>query len=286
MKFAFLSDTHLAAAPMMFSQQKGYPEKLNILIKLLAEKLKDEDVSFVLHSGDIIDKTSPENIIKASDIFSSLGVPVYLSLGNHDVTEPDSYDLWKKHGGFLFPNGEPEYTISDGHLRIHVISTHWEDKLYYWATRQDAHFLSDRVKQLQDELNREPDAIHIICTHSPVFPVPAEQTGFDSPFHNPGSAFNNSVLSITDNCAGLKCVLSGHNHVNSCREYNGVYYVTASSFSETPFEFKIFDFDDKILSMKTVSLFQKTTFGYDYDFNRAFIQGREKDRSFNVPYKQ
>ncbi|MDD2269128.1 MAG: metallophosphoesterase [Eubacteriales bacterium] len=282
MKFAFLTDTHVGASPMMFSQQKGYPENLDTLAKILAEKIKDEGISFVLHGGDIVDSTKPEFITKAADLFAKLGVPVYLTLGNHDVTTPDSLEQWKSFAGCFFPESNPEYTIAKEQLRIHVISTHWEDLPYFWATRQDAHFLSKRVEELKDKISKEPDAIHIICTHSPVFPIPCEQTGFDLPFHNPGETFGNSVLSITESFPNIKCVLSGHNHVNTCNVHNGVHYITASSFSETPFEFKVFELDGKTLKMKTVSLLDKADFGFEYNFGKTFVQGREKDRMFSI----
>ena len=42
-------------------------------------------VDFVLHGGDMIDSTREEHIDRAAEMFR-LSVPVYLCLGNHDLT--------------------------------------------------------------------------------------------------------------------------------------------------------------------------------------------------------
>ena len=43
-------------------------------------------IDFVLHGGDMVDLATVENIRAARDLFS-LSVPVYLCLGNHDMTD-------------------------------------------------------------------------------------------------------------------------------------------------------------------------------------------------------
>lgn len=85
-RLLFISDTHLGAGPMGDQQQKGYPEMLSAILSALQETLRTEGrIDFVLHGGDMIDSTTDANLAGAMVTFE-LSVPVYLCLGNHDVT--------------------------------------------------------------------------------------------------------------------------------------------------------------------------------------------------------
>ncbi len=75
-------------------------------------------------------------------------------------------------------------------------------------------------------------------------------------------------------------VLGAHNHFNMNIDSDGINYVTVSAFTETPFEFKLFETGGRALSMKTVSLASELNFKADYSFNTTFVQGRPCDRSF------
>ena len=68
--------------------------------------------------------------------------------------------------------------------------------------------------------------------------------------------------------------------MNMHLEVDAVNYVTASSFSETPFDFKLFGITPTSISMSTPNLFDRMDFKGEYDFDKTFVQGREKDRSF------
>lgn len=64
-------------------------------------------------------------------------------------------------------------------------------------------------------------------------------------------------------------------------ETDGVHFVTASSLVEAPFEFKLFEIGEDGMAMTTVSLLNRVRFEAVYDFDRTFVQGRERDRAFS-----
>ncbi len=64
-------------------------------------------------------------------------------------------------------------------------------------------------------------------------------------------------------------------------EQEGVNFVTVSALSEVPFEFKVCEVTADRLSMFTVSLQDSLALEGCYDFNKTFVQGREKDRAFS-----
>ena len=280
MKFIFMSDTHFGAAPMGFQQQTGYPEQLCELVGLLKNKIKEYgDIDFVLHSGDIVDSTTKANITGASKLFE-LPVPVYLCLGNHDVTETNSFEQWLMYGSRFFGDSNPDFSIAKDNVMIHVMPTHWETTPFYWATRQDAHFLPEQIARVEKLLEDYPEKIHVLCTHSPVLGIPQEQTGFDYSYHYPGDEFRDVVFAIAKKYPAVKLVLSGHNHVNSHIKAENVHYITASSFSETPFEFKLIEITDDKIEMQTVSLASEVSLKNEYNYNKTLVQGRSKDRAF------
>jgi len=81
MRFAQISDTHIRN----YKYQKEYRQVFSQLYKTL----KEENVDFIIHTGDIAHtktQISPEFVELASDFLSSLAdiAPTYVLLGNHD----------------------------------------------------------------------------------------------------------------------------------------------------------------------------------------------------------
>ena len=80
----------------------------------------------------------------------------------------------------------------------------------------------------------------------------------------------------------LKGVLGGHNHINTHAVLEQAHLITGSSFVETPFEFKAIQVSRGGWSMRTVALLPAVGFATDYDWDRAFVQGRWCDRTVEV----
>jgi predicted MPP superfamily phosphohydrolase len=105
---------------MGYQQQKGYPDKLPAILAALSTYLSArEDIDFVLHGGDMIDVTTDDRIAAAARAFD-LSIPVYLCLGNHDLTAPDAVDRWLTLAPQFFPNGSPDYTIASDDCVLHI----------------------------------------------------------------------------------------------------------------------------------------------------------------------
>ena len=184
-RFIYIADTHLGTTRMAYQQQQGYPEKLkSILSELDAWIRKDGEVDFVLHGGDMINSATEANIREARDVFR-LSVPVYLCLGNHDLTAPDAVDMWLAEAPEFFPGKSPDYFLQFGSGFVHVIPNQWCEIPYYWSDKQEPYFLPHQIVSMDEILKKYPNAVHILATHSPVFGIPVEQTGFDDLLHSP-----------------------------------------------------------------------------------------------------
>jgi len=279
-RFLYIADTHLGADPMGYQQQRGYPEHFGQVLAALSDYIKaDTGIDFVLHGGDMIDATTDDGIRAALDAFD-LAVPVYLCLGNHDLTTSDAVDRWLTLATRFFPGGNPDYTIDTGHCVIHVAPNHWCDVPLYWHGRQDTHLSADQIDRLSRGLEVRPDVPHLLLTHSPVYGLPPEQTGFPAPCHCSNPSFVAQVTSLASNHGSLACILGAHNHMNMRATRHGVEFVTVSALVETPFEFKCFEASTRSLRMATVALAPALDFGAAYDATKAFVQGRSVDRSF------
>ncbi|MCK4624486.1 MAG: hypothetical protein KAV00_04190, partial [Phycisphaerae bacterium] len=181
----------------------------------------------------------------------------------------------------FFPNGAPNFSIQSDNCFIHVTPNQWCRTPYYWKREEEElQFLSDQINGLEASLAKHPDAIHIFSTHGSALGVPSEQTGFEDSYDSPEESFSRVVFDLVRRHPQIRCVLSGHNHINTHVEQDGVHFVTASGLVETPFEFKVIEAGPEMLKMSTVNLVRQVDVEAEYDYNKTYVQGREKDRTF------
>jgi len=280
MKFLYIADTHIGGSDLKgYRQQERYLKHFNELLKIFAQWIEQQkDIDFIIHGGDMVDKASPENIAEAVKLFRELPCPVYFTPGNHDLTENDSVKNWLSEAPEFFNNESVDFSFCRNNVKFDFISCHWGEKAYFWhpAETQIPYWKENQT----DSLNSKGDFKYkILVTHAPVFGLPCSQTGHDKVLHPPAGDFSNVVHELATKDRML-LVLGAHTHMNMHLCKDGVHYVTASAFSEMPFEFKVFELNDDTFSMKTVSLADKTDFNGKYNFDKTYIQGRTCDRSF------
>ena len=279
MKFIFMTDTHYGGSDDKgYRMQPRYNCHAEELLDKLAEVIRQEGVSFVLHGGDLVDWGNRDNMRLASALLKRLPCPVHLTLGNHDMTEDDSVAIWLEETPQLFPDGAIDFTIVEGGLRIDALCSNWGPRPAFWNIKEPqlAWFTDEQISRLHDG---PQDLPRIIVSHSQPCGLSTEQTGLDHDLHAPHEPFQQFVR---ETCAELKPLawLGGHNHMTIRRQLAGTQLVTAPAFSETPFEAKLFEFNDGKLSMKTITFADMLDFRASYDFNKTFVQGRACDRSF------
>jgi DNA repair exonuclease SbcCD nuclease subunit len=264
-----------------YNQQPRYADRISELVQLLDAWIAAQDppIDFVLHGGDMIDATNPRNIRRAKQAFS-LTVPVYLCLGNHDLTTPDALDLWLSLAPEFFCDAQPVYTLANGSWMLHIVPNQWCETPFYWRDVQRPHLLPDHWAHLASALFAYPDRQHLLCTHAEVLAVPADQVGRSQPYHPPLAGYATEVRDLATRHSHLRGVLSGHSHVNTHGMAAQAHAITGSAFSETPFEFKDVVVGHEHFTMRTVPLLPAASFKADYNWDRTFVQGRHCDRGF------
>jgi 3',5'-cyclic AMP phosphodiesterase CpdA len=279
-RFVYLSDTHLGGTQAGFLQQPKYPEQLPALVRHLADWIvADGAIDFVLHGGDLLDATTPANLAAVRDTFA-LPVPLYLCLGNHDLTTPNALTDWLRAASVCFPDGAPCYTLRRPDCRVHVVPNHWDDLPWFWGGPQRDHFRPEQLAFLRAALAEAPHLPHVLATHAPARPVYPEQTGLPAPIHPSSAEFQAALTQLAADHPHLRLVLSAHNHLNAHRQEQRTHYVSSPSFVETPYEFKVIEVRPGYLRVTTHSLVERVAWRPAYDFARNYVQGRVCDREF------
>ena len=99
-KFVQVSDTH-------YAMSNPYSEQ--VLKAAVADINNLDNVSFVVFTGDNIDKPNPEDLAKFVNIVNKLNAPYYLVIGNHDVFKTNG--LSKKEYFEVVKNNNLFYNI-------------------------------------------------------------------------------------------------------------------------------------------------------------------------------
>lgn len=278
MKFIYITDTHIGAGDTGYIKQNRYTGNFPEIFYALYEKhIKDKDIDFVIHGGDAVDFPDESNIEKTLEMLD-FKIPVYLCVGNHDLWSADAKKLWLTKAERFFPNKNLSYVIRHSGYKIYVLPNQWCEHPYLWQKEFYPFFSQEQEDLVSYERSGELKGISILVTHNPVFGVSKEQTGFDEDYHVPPDVFREQVLALIEKDQDIRLVISGHNHINTRYKNGTSNFITASSLTEVPFEFKLFEIEGGYIKMNTISLMPDLTFKSVYDFNSTYVQGRGKDR--------
>lgn len=286
-RLIYLSDSHHGGGPRGYHRQPPYIERLPQLIAALELWMRQHGgFDLVLHGGDMVEWAEPELIAQAASEWSTLSVPVYLALGNHDLTAPDALDLWTKYGGHLFPEGGPAYTLDLNDCLLHVLPTQWGARPNFWdGAHPRACLYADQLAELEASIAGAYHVPQLLCCHGAPLGAPAAQLGANADFDAPPAAYTEALRDLCDAYPSLRLILSGHSHINTLGALGRAHWLAASSFSESPFEFKDIEVTGEGLTVRTVSLYYDVGWRAQYDFDAAYVQGRPCDRELTLTWQ-
>jgi 3',5'-cyclic-AMP phosphodiesterase len=259
MRFIYLADTHIGGSDNTgYTQQTRYLRYFSEIMACLKNYIKTSgDIDFVMHGGDIIEQTTPETITAAAEFFGQLPCPTYLALGNHDLTDDNSVELWLKYAPQFFPTGNPDFRLTRDGVQLDVLLCNWGVVPALWKPEEaQVPWLSAAQFQQLDTLDSDCST-QLIVTHSPMYGIPPEQHGGTYALHAPVGDFCEKMGKHLQSTA---LVLGAHTHMNMALKQAGCYFATVAAFSEMPFELKIVEVTHDKLSMKTVNLSSMVSF--------------------------
>lgn len=237
-KFSFgaIADCQYCEAPDRGQRKySASKEKLRQCVK----HFNQEDLSFVIHLGDFIDRnfSSFDDLLP---IYNSLNAPGYHVLGNHDFEVADKYkelvpeklgmpskyyDFKIKNWRFLcldgndlsfiaYPKDSEGYRRSEKYYRENKIrSPKWNGGV----GKEQLNWMRDtlkRAEQAQEKL--------ILFSHFPVYPADP---------HNLWNA--QEVIKLLEEFSCVKAYINGHNHKGKYGIKKGIHYLTLKGMVET-----------------------------------------------------
>lgn len=246
MRIAHLSDLHIdSKADVIYGVSPK--ENLSRAVSLL-KKIPDIDVGIV--TGDITNDGEYESLVKADELLSPLGFPIYVLAGNHDNVEivkrlADPIRKMQAKGSFNI-----------GSCHFLMLNSVWKDETKGNKSRGLLSFDElDRIRSFAG--CHEPV---ILAMHHPVI-----ETG--SWLDKRLLSNREQLLGIIKNYPNIKLVLCGHNHYPEQIQIGQCLFCTAPSVSTSyspyrkPFEegytpgFNIIDFYSDLISVKTHYLY-------------------------------
>jgi len=237
-KFSFgaIADCQYCEAPDRGKRKySASKEKLHQCV----EHFNKEDLSFVIHLGDFIDRnfSSFDEILP---IYNSLHAPGYHVLGNHDFEVADEYkelvpkklgmpskyyDFKIKNWRFIcldgndlsfiaYPKGSQRYQESEKYYREKKIrSPKWNGGVG-----------AEQLNWLRKTLERAEDSeekVALFC-HFPVYPPDP---------HNLWNA--KEVIALLEEFSCVKAYINGHNHKGKYGIKSGIHYLTCKGMVDT-----------------------------------------------------
>ena len=280
-RFIYVADTHIGGGKDGYRQQERYPEYLDELFAGLHAWIEEHQVDFLLHGGDITNEGTREQIEAAVSRFSSLGLPFYACLGNHDLFYKDSYRHWLTSGARFLLGDSLNFKLETPDMLFYSFCLHWDSRIppYYWNIDLAQTPLPDPKAMKEFEaLLQTADRPVAVLIHAPLNAIPAHQTGLAEDIHIPHNDLREYFLDKAARYPHFKLVLAAHSHVNTLDTGSGLLTLTSASFTEAPFDFRLVEVDGERISINTISLNDSLGLDVDYDLSKAWVQGMAEER--------
>lgn len=284
LKFVQISDDHfLQDAP-------------NTTFKMIAEspKLLDDaieqvnaipNVSFVMFTGDLIDKPFEKELHAILPHLEKINAPWYFSFGNHDVcvggylTKKLYFDILRKaNPDFKFEKPYYSFVPKKGY-KVIVLDSNIDTEI----TAQ-GYIYPEQLKWLDEELNNSQKDIVLIFMHIPLV----------EPFTSPGHRMRNAdeVRAVIEKYKNPIGVFSGHYHAAKITQNENVLYVSSPALVSYPNAFRVvnitekknkvvFNFEFKETRLTNVQKLAKLMV-----FASSLYSGEEKDQNASYEIKR
>lgn len=227
-KFIQVTDVHLSANNEYSKKELKYAVK---------DINNQQNISFVVFTGDNIDSASEINLKTFLSIVNKLKVPYYIVLGNHDVYKSGGLSKVRyfeiiRQKNLFFPQKKPNYKFSKNRFNFYIV-----DGAKEIIPGPVGYYREDTLKWLDKQLTKNKKRPAVIFQHYPlVYPEDSEKR---LKTHKTYKA--EEYLEMLNKHDNVLAVISGHFHTNAENMQNGVYHISTPSMAGLPHSYKIID---------------------------------------------
>lgn len=227
-KFVQITDSHV-------STESEYSQKV---LKSAVEDINNQqDISFVVFTGDNINNPTPENLRQFVKIVSKLKVPYYVALGNHDVYK--SKDMSKiryyqilRETNLLYPQRSANYEFKKNDFVFLIV-----DGAKEIIPGSGGYYRESTLNWLDKRLTKNENKSVVILQH---FPVEYPE-GSESRLKTHKTYRDEDYKEILEKHNNVLAVITGHFHTNYETMKDGVYHINSPSLVALPQSYKIID---------------------------------------------
>lgn len=283
-RFVQLSDLHLGSGLDGRWNNRIVGSLTPEIMRCLRIDLADLRPEFVVVTGDIAGSESRDTVFAARDLLDSLGVTYYPGGGNCDFVRESAREWFLEAFETCLPRRDTVYAFTHGGLHFCVLDPWWRwsdgslfpvreegDDQSTWAIPPH------QLAWLADELEAHRDAAGVVLVHHPPFPLPDRMRRLG--LRDAGCLANGDALvRALEPFPQVKLVLSGHAHLNCITRRGAVTFVTTSSLTEYPIEYRDIHVHEDRLEIHTRGLSDTLFAGRSLIAGGEGAAGAEEDR--------
>ena len=223
-KFVQVTDVHYALNND-FSQE--------VLEQAVKDINKINDVSFVIFTGDNINRPKQKDLVSFVKTINKLNAPYYIAFGDHDVYKAgglskENYIKTIKTYNWFYKPSQPNYVIKKKGFVFIVL-----DGAKEIIPGAIGYYKDSTISWLDKQLTKYEKRPVIILQHFPLLP-PKELNSHK--VYQPEKYFE--VLNKHKN---VIAIVSGHYHLNGEKMQNGIYHISTPALLKPPYSYKIID---------------------------------------------
>jgi 3',5'-cyclic-AMP phosphodiesterase len=231
LKFVQLSDVHFSTLGQntTFKLTGDSPKLFDDAIGQINEM---ENVSFVMFTGDLIDKPFEKQLRAFLEHAQNIKYPWYFAFGNHDTCVGGylTSELYRN----IVKNSNANYTSDKNYYSFEPQKGYKVivlDSIIRNRITANGEIQSEQLKWLDNELKASKDDIVLIFTHVPIVEP------FSSPNHRMNNA--NDVRAVIEKYKNPIAVFQGHYHASKIRQFDNVIYVNSPALVSYPDAFRV-----------------------------------------------
>lgn len=223
-KFIQVADAHYAL-------NNDYSKE--ILEKAIEKINKEKDVSFVIFTGDNINRPRQEDLVGFVREANKLNVPYYIAFGDHDVYKNGglskaNYIKIIKDNNFRYRQKDINYVIKKNGFVFLVV-----DGAKEVIPGSIGYYKDSTIEWVDKQLDKYAKKNVVILQHFPLVPPKDQKT---HRVYKP-----EKYLEILNKHNNVIAIVSGHYHLNGEKMENGIYHISTPSLLAEPNYYKVID---------------------------------------------